>query len=99
MKGSALVWPILEYLVRRRHTPSVAARIQRLNQGGKAEGEATRGWHPHHRSRDWSFDCLTVQGFIKKFGREKYRELPRAAFLGGTGKRKRISRLYVFNHL
>jgi hypothetical protein len=88
------VWPIDEYLVRRRHRPEVAARIRRLNPNGKEEGSRPRGWHPHARSRRYDLDLVSVDQFIKRFGRAKYRSLPREAFYR-DGHRKGIKFQYA----
>ena len=45
------IWPIDEYLVRTKHTLSVAERIRRLNPNGKEEGYMPRGWHPKGPSK------------------------------------------------
>lgn len=45
------IWPIEEYLARRKHSPPVAARIKRLNPNGKEEMTRPRGWHPWRLSK------------------------------------------------
>lgn len=98
-RNGMTVWPISEYLVRRKHGRKVAERIARLNPTGKPEGEWPKGWHPHARAYGWNYDCLTTQGFIRKFGRDKYWALPREAFMQTNGKRNRISMTWVANNL
>lgn len=88
------VWPIEEYLARRRHGPAVRERIRRLNAKGKIEGEWPRGWHPHRRSQSFMHDTMSVRRFVEKFGRAAYQEVPKRAFIR-NGHRKAVSMNYV----
>ncbi len=70
------IWPIEEYLIRRKHTKSVAERIARMNPNGKEEGGVIRGvfWK---RWRDNSFCGDFVRArkgepWTHKLGRRKY---------------------------
>lgn len=64
------IWPISEYLVRRKHKRSVAERIERLNPYGKPEGESVRGVHPKFSPRHvilWG-DFVPLREYEKKWG-------------------------------
>ena len=86
----APVYPIEEYLVRRKHSPAVAARIKRLNPNGKEEGSRPRGWHPQGRAV-WAMDVVSVDWFRRNHGSAALRALPRSAFSKTGGKRRAIS--------
>ena len=98
-KNGGQIWPIQEYLVRTNHSPAVAERIERLNPNGKEEGEWPRGYH---RSASTSLAaytkrCYSISDFIRRFGREVFRSLPRQAFVKAGGKRRVISAQVVEN--
>lgn len=87
---SEYVWPIEEYLARTRHGRKVRERIQRLNPNGKPEASWPRGWHPHKRAFRWERDCMSVRDFVRRYGTEEYRALPRRALIR-DGHRKGVA--------
>lgn len=85
----AYIWPIQEYLVRRKHKKSVAERIERLNRAGKTEGERPRGWHPKANLRTEKFmrDCDTLRAYENRWGTREGAEI-----VGKCGRHKLVSR-------
>lgn len=97
----AFIWPIEEYLTRTKHRRRVRERIARLNPAGKEEGDAPKGWHPHHRAvwgTGWLSDLMGRSAYERKFGAGSYGRLPRDAFIKTGGKRKAITRLWLVEH-
>ena len=90
----ARVWPIAEYLARRKHSPNVRDRIERMNPYGHEEGSYIRGWEPSRRINYFLMDVMPVKRFIEKYGREAYRSLPHEAFIR-RGHRKAIMHRYI----
>lgn len=88
IKNGNTVWPIKEYLVRRKHSKNVAERIDRLNPNGKEEGEGPRGYYPEFLRRPWgiTFDAIGKLEFIQKYGRKAFQRLPKNALIR-NGKR------------
>lgn len=73
----------------RRRSDAVKARIRRLNPEGLEEGCIPRGWNPHPRINPHYTCAMPVRDFIRRFGRDAYRALPRTAFYR-QGHRKAI---------
>lgn len=78
----------LRWLAKR--TPSVQARILRLNATG-GQGDRLRGYHPHKRTTDVWQCFIGKREFIKRHGRAAWMALPRCC-VEHDGHRKRISR-------
>lgn len=77
---------------RKRHKPSVAARIARLNPCGVREGYSPRGWHPsqHRDPVRYLYDLASLGSLIRKHGREILDRIPRAHIVK-YGKRKYVT--------
>lgn len=86
--------PISEYLIGRQHSPAVRERIARLNPDGQREGELPRGWHPHRRISELMTGMIRPREFIRKFGRQTYRAIPRDR-LFHQGHRKAVPYTYI----
>lgn len=95
--NNILVWPIKEYLIRKQHSRNVAERIEKMNPEGKEEGFIPRGWHPHHRFNHFMMCTIGPRDFIRKYGRERYRLLPKEAFVR-NGHRKAIQIKWTINN-
>lgn len=91
-KFTTAIWPIGEYLARRKHGENVAERIARLNPNGKSEGERPKGWHPTYRASIF-LDVISVSEFCKRHGTAAYHTLPKSAFKKLQGRKKAISGL------
>lgn len=86
-----MIWPIEEYLARRKHTPAVAERIRRLNPNGKEEGSRPKGWHPNQRNHWLLHDCVPIRKFREMYGSAALRSLPKGSFMKLGGKRRAIT--------
>ena len=89
-----MMYPVAEYLVRRKHSLNVRNRIERMNLRGCEEGSHVRGWHPHQRIDFFSIGLISVARFVQKYGQEAYRKLPKHA-LYRQGHRKAILYNYI----
>lgn len=67
-------------------------RVLRLNRFPRSCGYELRGVHQKKTISYYTIvcDCVSVKGFIEMFGRDKYRALPREAFIR-KGHRKFIT--------
>jgi hypothetical protein len=63
------VWPIEEFIARKKCKPRVAARLRRLNPNGVEGGSFPRGYHPHARTRVFSLDCESRAELVRRRGR------------------------------
>jgi len=74
----------------------VAARIRKAYPSGYIEPYTyVRGWHPKQSFRkSINLDVISVSDFIKKFGREAFRSVPKSAFVK-NGKRKALPHSYI----
>lgn len=88
------MWPIDEYLARRKHGPRVAARISSLNPNGKPEGAKPRGWNPHPHISRWEIDSMPIHVFVRRYGADLYRKIPRQALIR-QGHRKAVAMAWI----
>jgi hypothetical protein len=86
--------PVDEALERLKVTPAVAARIRRLNPTGILPYTIIRGMHRKvSNGRRINMDVCGPKEFIKRYGREAYRE--HASAFRHDGHRKYVTREYV----
>jgi|JI8StandDraft_1071087.scaffolds.fasta_scaffold276708_2 hypothetical protein len=84
------MWPVDEMLSRRPVTPSVAARLHRLNPNGVREGDFPRGWHRKRTAKMMGllYNFVGVRGIP----RDVLASLPQDAFFR-DGKRRYVERM------
>ncbi len=85
-RAQAMVWPIEEYLCRRKHTKAVVERIARLNPHGKPEGARPNGYYPKWQRR---FICAAGDFVPARSGEP-------VAFK--HGRHKFVTRVYRMQH-
>lgn len=93
-------WDIIRQKL--RCSDEIWARIRRLNKDrrGIIQGSIIRGYRRTPTTADYfQSDCISVQKFIKMYGREEYYKLPKSAFMrNGHRKAIRIMALATLVH-